>query len=199
MKTKLAQITSGILNPFLVSFILILLLSFKASATPSEAMKWVLILTAISILPVFSVVLYLVHNEKLEGIFINIRRQRYIIYVLATVSTVAGCALLIYFKAPLVLIASFVAALSSLAVFMFINFFWKISLHAAFAGASVTVLTILYGSIGAATAVLLPPVAWARIELKHHSLGQVVVGTFIAAIIVVVVFHFFGLIGKASL
>jgi membrane-associated phospholipid phosphatase len=112
---------------------------------------------------------------------------------------ILGCALLIYFKAPLVLIACFVAVVASAVVFMCINFFWKISLHAAFAAASVTMLTIIYGSLGALTAVMIPPVGWSRIELKHHSLMQVVAGNFLAVVIVVVVFHFFGLIGNASL
>jgi membrane-associated phospholipid phosphatase len=199
MKTKLAQIISAVLNPFLVGLALILLLSFGATATVGEAVKWSLMLVGISILPVFSTIMYLVRNDKMEGIFINIRRQRYIIYALAGVCNVIGYGLLIYFKAPLVLTASYVAALASVVVFMCINFFWKISLHAAFAAASVTMLTILYGSLGAITAVMIPPVGWSRIELKHHSLMQVVAGTLLSSVIVVVVFHFFGLIGNASL
>jgi membrane-associated phospholipid phosphatase len=92
-----------------------------------------------------------------------------------------------------------VAAIVSAVVFMCINFFWKISLHAAFAAASVTMLTLLYGSLGAITVVMIPPVGWSRIELKHHSLMQVVAGTLLSSVIVVVVYHFFGLIGNASL
>jgi membrane-associated phospholipid phosphatase len=79
---------------------------------------------------------------------------------------------------------------------MCINFLWKISLHTAFAAASVTVLTIQYGSIGALTAMLIPPIAWARIELEQHSLTQAVAGALLAGLIVVIVFHFFGLIGS---
>lgn len=199
MKTKLAQVISATLNPFLVGLALILLLSFATTATASEAVKWSLMLAGISILPIFSTIVYLVRRDKLEGIFINIRRQRYFIYVLAMVCNIIGCGLLIYFKAPLMLIASFVAAIASAVVFMCINFFWKISLHAAFAAASVTMLTLLYGSLGAITVVMIPPVGWSRIELKHHSLMQVVAGTLLSSVIVVVVYHFFGLIGNASL
>ncbi len=199
MKIKVAQVISAILNPFLVGLALILLLSFAATATVSEAVKWSLMLAGISILPIFSTIIYLVRRDKLEGIFINIRRQRYFIYVLAMACNIIGCGLLIYFKAPLVLIASFVAVVASAVVFMCINFFWKISLHAAFAAASVTMLTILYGSLGAITAVMIPPVGWSRIQLKHHSPMQVVAGTLLSSVIVIVVYHFFGLIGNASL
>ena len=199
MKTKLAQIISAVLNPFLVGLALILLLSFGATATVSEAVKWSALLAGISILPVFSTIIYLIRNDRVDGFFINIRSQRYIIYVIAGVCNVIGCGLLIYFKAPMVLTASYVAALASVVVFMGINFFWKISLHAAFAAASVTMLTVMYGSLGAITAVMIPPVGWSRIELKHHSVMQVVAGTVLSSAIVVIVFHFFGLIGNASL
>ncbi len=60
--------------------------------------------------------------------------------------------------------------------------------------ASVTTLVILYGSIAALAVVLLPLVAWARIELEHHSIAQVAVGALLAASIAVVVFYLFGLL-----
>lgn len=199
MKKRIASLTSNILNPFLVSLVVIVLLSFKSASSTSEAIKWSLILVAISILPVFSIILYLVHSDRLEGIFINVRKQRHKIYLLAIFFTVASFIILLYLEAPTILIATFVAGLSAIVVFMFINFLWKISLHTAFAAASVTVLTIIYGSIGAATAMLIPPVAWARIELEHHSLAQTIAGAILATLIVLVVFHFFGLIGSTPL
>ena len=85
-------------------------------------------------------------------------------------------------------------AVSSIVIFMGINLLWKISVHTAFVAASVTVLIILYGPLGAATAVLLPLIGWARIELEHHSPAQVATGALLAAPIVVVVFYFFGLL-----
>jgi len=138
------------------------------------------------------------HTAKLEGISINVRRQRNKIYLLASACAVAGCIILPYLGAPLVLVASFVAGLSAILVFMGINLLWKISVHTAFVAASATVLTILYGSTGALTVTLVPPIAWARIELEHHSLAQAAAGALLAALIVVVVFHFFGLIGSAT-
>ncbi len=198
MKKQMAKWTSGIFNPFLVSAVVVTLISFDSTNHVSEAMKWALILIAISILPVLCVVIYLAHKEKVEGIFINIRRQRNKIYFLASICVVAGCLLLLYLGAPLVLVATFVAGLAAIVVFMCVNFLWKISLHTAFAAASVTVLTILYGSNGALTAMLVPPIAWARIELEQHSLAQAVAGALLAVLIVVVVFHFFGLIGSTT-
>ena len=79
-------------------------------------------------------------------------------------------------------------------IFLCVNLRWKISLHTAVITAAVTLLFILYGFMAAASIVLIPLVAWARIELGHHTPAQVVTGALLAASILVVVFYLFGLI-----
>jgi hypothetical protein len=195
MTKRLAKLISSILNPFLVSFAVIILLSFESTSSTSDAIKWALVSIALSVLPVFAVVVYLVRNQKLEGIFVNPRQQRNKIYLLASTLAVIGCLVLFYAGAPRLLLAAFVAGLAGIVVFMGINFFWKISLHTAFIAASVTILIIVYGAIGTWTVVLLPPVAWARTGTRLHSPAQVVTGALLAAIIMVIVFWLFGLIG----
>lgn len=195
MRRRLAKLTSNILNPFLVSFVVIVLLSFKSTSGASDALKWALISVALSVLPVFAVVVYLVRHQKLDGIFISPRQQRNKVYLLASACAVVGCILLPYLGAPTLLVATFVAGLVAIVTFMGINLMWKISLHTAFIAASVTILSIVYGTAGALTTVLLPPAAWARIELEHHSPAQVFTGALLAAAIVAFVFYLFGLIG----
>ena len=197
-KKRIAKLTSNILNPFLVSFIVIILISFESTSTTPEALKWSLISIALSILPVFAVIIYLVHNHKLQGIFIKVRRERNKIYLLAIACAVVSCMVLYFMEAPLVLVALFVAGLSAIIIFMSINLLWKISVHTAVIAGSITVLIVLYGAIGATTAVLLPLLGWSRIELEHHSPTQVATGALLAALIVAVVFHLFGLIGPAA-
>jgi membrane-associated phospholipid phosphatase len=198
MKKRLAKLTSNIINPFLVSFVVIVLLSFKSTPDTSNALKWALISVALSVLPVFTVVVYLVRHQKLDGIFVSPRRQRTKIYLLASACAIVGCVLLIYLGAPLLLVATFVAGLVAIVTFMGINLIWKISLHTAFSAASVTVLSIVYGTVGALTILLLPPVVWARLELERHSPAQVATGAVLAAAIVAFVFYLFGLIGTST-
>jgi len=198
MKRRFAHLTSTILNPFIVSLAVVVFLSFQSTSSVGDGLKWSLLLIGFTLLPIFLVILYLVHKDKVGGIFIMVRQQRNQIYLVASMCTVACCAILFSLNAPLVLVATMVAALSSILVFMLINFTWKISLHTAFAAGSVTVLIITYGATGAFAAVLVPPIAWSRIELKYHSLTQTVAGALISALIVFVVFHLFGLIGEAA-
>jgi membrane-associated phospholipid phosphatase len=195
MRETLAKLTTNILNPFLASFIVIILLAFRDTASATEAIKWASISVALSVLPILVVVIYLVRRKKLDGVFVNPRQQRTRIYLLASALGAIGYGLLWYLKAPELLAVTFATGLAAIVVFMAINLFWKISLHTAFMSGAVAVLIIVYGVAAAWTVLLLPPVAWARMELKQHSVVQVAAGAILAAAIVVGVFGGYGLVG----
>jgi len=188
-KQRIANLTSNILNPFLISLVVILLFSFSSSTSTSEAIKWSLISMAVSIVPIFLVIIYLVHSGGLDAILTNARQQRTKIYLAAGFSAIAGYFILSYLKAPPILVAGFVAVLSMAVIFMFINLWWKISVHTGCIAASSMVLIMLYGWTAAVTVPLVPLTAWARIELEHHSLAQAVTGAVLAALIAVVIFY----------
>ncbi|MFC1902837.1 hypothetical protein ACFLX4_02055 [Chloroflexota bacterium] len=193
-RKRISNLISNILNPFLVGLVLILLLSFESTSTPLEGLRWSLIMIVFSVLPVFAVTVYFVHSGSLDGIFTSARQQRTKIYMGAGICAVAGCVIFPRLGAPSILVAAFVAGLSAILVFMCINLWWKISLHTGFVAASVTVLVIMYGSLGMLSLPLLPLIAWARTDLNHHSPAQVTVGALLAASIVTLVFYLFGLI-----
>ncbi len=194
MRERTARLISGILNPFLIGAVVIALLSFKDSPSTPDALKWASISLAISVLPVLVVVIWLVRQKKLDAFYDNQRKQRNLVYVLASGLGVIGCGLMWGLKAPELLTVTFTAGLVELIVFMGINFYWKISLHMAFVAGGVTVLCLVYGVAATWTIVFLPLVAWARIELKQHSLSQVVAGALLAGVIAVGIFAGFRLI-----
>jgi len=194
MRERIANLASNILNPFLASLVIILLLSFEATSSILDALKWSLILTALSILPVYALIIYLVRSKRVESLFIHVRKQRTKVYLLAGVCVGLGYTILHYLGAPQMLMATSAAGLSVIVVFVCINLVWKISIHTAFIAALVAILIILYGWIAAVTVLLVPLIAWARIELAHHSLAQVVTGALLATLIVVAVFYSFGLV-----
>jgi hypothetical protein len=195
MKETLARLTTNVLSPFLTSFIVIVLLAFKSTDSTAEALKWASISAALSVLPVLAVVIYLVRRKKLDGVFMNPRQQRTGIYLLAGALGAIGYGLLWYFKAPELLAVTFAAGLAAIVVFVVINLFWKISVHTAFMSGAVAILIIVYGAMAAWAVLLLPPIAWARMELKQHTVAQVAAGAIIAAAIVVGVFRGFGVWG----
>jgi membrane-associated phospholipid phosphatase len=195
MRETLARLTTSILNPFLASSIVMILFAFRDTYGTLEAVKWAAISVVLSVLPVLVAVLYMVWKKKLDGVFVNPRQQRTVIYLLASVLGAIGWGVLRYGGGPELLEATFAAGLAGIVVFMLINLFWKISLHTAFLSGAVAGLIIVYGAVVAWTVLLLPPVAWARMALKQHSAVQVAVGSVLAAAIVIVVFWGYGLVG----
>lgn len=188
-RQKIAVLTSNVLNPFLISLAVILLFSFSSTATFADAMKWSLISMAVSVVPIFLFVLYLVRKGGLDAIFANVREERTKIYLTAGFSAVAGCLLLSYLKAPVILVAGFAVLLTMALIFMLINLRWKISVHTGCMAASSMVLVLLYGWNAAVTVPLVPLTAWSRVELEHHSLAQAIGGAVLAALIAVAVFY----------
>jgi hypothetical protein len=195
MRQRLARLITNILNPFLISFIVLILLAYKATSSTADFIKWAGISLAISVLPTLIIAIIMVRSKRLDSFFSNPRQQRYIIYIIACLLGALGCGLLWYLKAPELLLDTFIAGLVSIIVFTGINYFWKISLHMAFMAASAAALIIVYGAAAAWTCLLLPPVAWARIELKQHSLAQVVTGGVLAAAIIAGIFTGLGATG----
>jgi len=189
MKKRIASLTSVVLHPLLLMFAMLSLLSFASTANTMEAIKWVLISVGLSIIPIMLSIVYLVRSGRLDSVFTIVRQQRTRVYLLAGGFAIAGCAILSYLGAPSVLIAAFAAGLSTTIIFMFINLRWKISLHTALVGASVTVLVILYGWLALITAMLVPLTVWSRVELNHHSLAQGSGGALLASLIVLTVFY----------
>ncbi|MFH1651772.1 MAG: hypothetical protein ABID87_06725 [Chloroflexota bacterium] len=195
MRRKIARLVSDIINPFSISLVMIVLLSFRHAASFAEGLKWSLLSVAFSILPVLVVILVLVHNEKLEGIFIRARQQRHRIYLLASVCVLVSIGILYYLGAPRELLAAFVTALLAIGLYLCINLWWKISVHTGFLAASLMLLIIMYRVPGILfTLVLLPVMAWSRVELEHHTPAQVAAGAALSAAAMLAVFHFFGLI-----
>ncbi len=141
MRERLSRLISDVLNPFIVTLIVIVMLAFKSAVSAGEAIRWALISVALSVLPVYFVVIYLVKRKRLNGVFANPREQRYSIYILASALGAIGCGLLWYFGAPKLLAITFTAGLIAIVVFASINYFWKISLHTAFIAAAVRSVT----------------------------------------------------------
>jgi membrane-associated phospholipid phosphatase len=194
MKETLARLITNVLNPFLVGLVIIVMLAFEGTDTTAEALKWAAIALALSVLPVLAAVIYLVKRKKLDGVFENPRWQRTAVYLLAVALGIFGWWLLGHLNAPEELEATFAAGAAAVLVFTIINLFWKISLHTAFIAGAAAILILVYGAMGFWLAVLLPPVAWARVELRQHSWRQVTAGAAIAAAIVVLIFWGYGAI-----
>ncbi|MEU9175326.1 hypothetical protein AB0C90_00365 [Streptomyces sp. NPDC048550] len=104
------------------------------------------------------------------------RRQRIIVMTFVTGSVATGIALLWAFGAPRAMIALISAMLVTLAALLAVTPAWKISVHAAVSCGSVAMLAMTYGPWALLAYPLVAVVGWSRVELKDHTLAQVLVG-----------------------
>jgi membrane-associated phospholipid phosphatase len=192
MRQQIARLISNAFNPFIVSFIAIVLLVWHTAASPASAFEWGAIALILSVIPVFGFMLYQVRRKKIDSIFPEGRGQRKLIYLVASVIAAVGCVVMWYFDAPGLLTYSFIAGMVSAVIFMVINIYWKISVHTAFISAAAVVLTAAFGVKAVWIFVLLPLVAWSRLELKMHTLAQVIAGAVLSAAIVTGILWGFG-------
>lgn len=191
MRRRVAILISNILNPFILSLLIILLISFQSTDNALDTIKWSAILIAATTLPVYLFIAYLVRSAKLDSHFIAIRKQRNKVYLLASVCVFIASVILFFMGASSLLLAVIFAGLFITVIFMGINLWWKISLHSAFISASVTLLIILFGPVAAVGVILVLLVGWSRVELGRHSIAQVTIGIFLAALITSVIFYLF--------
>jgi membrane-associated phospholipid phosphatase len=194
MRQRIARLISNIFNPFLISFITIVILVIDTTASAADALKWTIIALVLSVIPVFAFIIWQIRRKKLDSLFPEGQGQRKLIYLLACSLAAVGCAVMWFFKAPELLTVSFLAGFVAVIIFMLINLSWKISLHTAFISAAAVVLTLVFGVKAVWVFIFLPLVGWSRLELKMHTLAQVIVGAILSAVIVTGIFWGFGVV-----
>ncbi|MGW6985238.1 phosphatase PAP2 family protein [Streptomyces sp. NPDC054932] len=104
------------------------------------------------------------------------RQPRIIVIGFVIVSVTTGIVLMWAFDAPRTMIALIAAMLATLAVLLAVTPAWKISVHAAVSSGSVAMLAMTYGPRVLLAYLLVALVGWSRVELKDHTLAQVLVG-----------------------
>ena len=194
MRLRLASFASDVLNPLLLSLVAIVLMSLGTTDSTSGALILSLVTIATGLLPVYLLALYLVKSGRMDSVFNNTRRQRRGLYLAGIVSVLAAMLVLWLMDAPTEMLATLTTVLAAGVIFLVINTWWKISIHAAFAMGVAALLTFLYGWLAVLVALpLVPLIAWSRIELGQHTLGQVIAGALLAVFIQLTVFFFFDL------
>lgn len=81
--------------------------------------------------------------------------------------------------APVELRAVLLAYAFATAAFALLTPVINISLHAAGVTGATMALVWVFGAWGVAAALLIPPVWWARITLKRHTVGELALGTLV--------------------
>lgn len=162
-----------------------LLLTARSLATPN-AWGWALAAVLITLCPPMGYVAWLVRRGAVTDYDLRVRAQRGRPYLLTALCGASGWLVLTLGGAP-PLLRGLVGALAvQVAVLMLITLVWKISLHTAAVAGLLAVCLAVFGPAAAPLAVLVPAVAWARVQLRRHTLGQTAAGALVGFLVITV-------------
>ncbi|MEN8614137.1 phosphatidic acid phosphatase [Dehalogenimonas sp. THU2] len=193
-KLKLANYISDGLNPLVLGLVILANVAFTAAADAAQAFGWFLLVTGLVFLPVLLIAMFFVRTGRMDALFSNRRHQRHRIYVIGLFFAVLTMLVLNWLNAPVEIVATLVTGIVTVVTFAAVNLWWKISVHTSTVSALAVILLVLYGWWAVPSLVLVPMMGWSRIVLAQHTLGQVVAGALVSAIIVIAVFFQYGVI-----
>jgi len=120
----------------------------------------------------------------------SIKEERTFPYFVATVIYMSGFAILLFFEVSIISIAFWFCYISNTVLIMIINKHWKISAHTMGAAGPVAALYFVIGWKIIFVALLIIIISWARVQLKLHSIPQVIAGALAGFISTFLQMHF---------
>ena len=142
------------------------------------------------LLPVFFI-LILFRLGRVTNLNLEIKEQRTLPLLFAIGAACIGLGIFFVIGASREIIWAGIAYITNAVIFGVITQFWKISFHTGVFTGCITVLILIFHDAKFAWLYLLVPlIAWARVQRKRHTLVQTMVGALVALINTVVVLKF---------
>jgi membrane-associated phospholipid phosphatase len=118
------------------------------------------------------------------------RTKRTLPLFFAVCSYLIGFLVLLSMGAPALTTALMLIYSSNTLIILFINLSWKISIHTMGVAGPTVALTYLFGLPGLLFGLLIPLVMWSRVELKKHTISQVLAGGIVGIILTYIQLYF---------
>src|SRR5689334_20803025 len=180
-RLPLARLASELLAPAPVASALLIAVAWGSASTPAQAARWALVGLACGTLVPVGFIEVGVRRRRLSDRHLSRREERLGPLLVGLVATLAALWLLQLAQAPRNLLALLATMALVLGATLALTTVWKISVHTAALAGSAVIVAAVFGWPWLALAPLLALVAWARVELRAHTPGQVLVGSLVGA------------------
>jgi len=192
---------SRVMNPFLLSVVALLVVTYVGSSDLRVFFSWVLIILF------FAVVVPLAYiyikspragrgAKRIQDPLVFFREHRRGISVIGIISALPCILLLIFLDAPPLLVATLVALLGTSLAVGLVNMFYRASYHLALVTTVVIVAVLIWGQTFPSVLAAIPLVGWARYSLQQHSSSQLAAGFGLSVVISAATLYSFGLLGS---
>jgi hypothetical protein len=172
--SRLAYWVSQIGSPPLTGAGAALLIGFTLST--AMAWQWILVYISLTILAPCAYIIWLVQAGKVADFHLPNREQRIRPLLLSLSAALVTWLVFDRMQAPRLL--QMLASVNGVqtALFLVITLRWKISLHCTAATILSELAFVLFGAGAVPLTMSIPLVAWSRVHLQRHTIGQTVAG-----------------------
>ena len=175
MRQRLATWVSVAAHPFVLVPVLVTVVTVR-SMPPRQAAAVVGLVVAGSILPLLWLLVRRVRSGAWTDHDVSVREQRTGFYPAALAMTGGTVVLLYAFGVAPSILRGTVAIFGLIAVSALVNLWLKVSLHMGFAAFTAVSLWSMSRPMGIVAVAVALAVAWSRLELRRHTLTEVLVG-----------------------
>jgi membrane-associated phospholipid phosphatase len=119
-------------------------------------------------------------RRKIVDLDATVKEERTIPFLISVGFYLIGLVILIFFTVSIISIAFWFCYISNTLVTILINKHWKISAHAMGAAGPLAAVNYTFGPIALLFSVIVFLVGWSRIQLKVHTLLQILAGVLLA-------------------
>ncbi|MGH4007235.1 MAG: hypothetical protein ACRDTH_03555 [Pseudonocardiaceae bacterium] len=176
-----ARVITEVLAPSVLMVILFLAVGLAVAGFP-RGFLWGLAGAFFASIGPTAIIVIGVQRGRWSDRHLTVREHRRVPLIAAFALVVLGLVLLVALGAPREVIATEAAMLAGLVVSTPITRMWKISFHTGVAAAVGLILALSLGPILMVTYPLLAAIGWARVQLRDHTVAQVLAGVPVGAL-----------------
>ena len=180
---RIAHALTEILAPVVLIFVLLFVVAIHSTGSLSRGLLLGLIAAFFAGGLPYAILVLGIRRGHLGDRHLRRREERPLMMVIGLVSVVCGLVIVNWIGAPRELYALVGAMVAGVVVALAISLFWKISIHVACVAGSVAVLAYVLGPSYLLLGVAVLAVGWARVRVRDHTMGQVVAGAAVGAVV----------------
>lgn len=177
-----ARVITEVLSPSVLMIVLFLIIGVTRAGGFPSGFLWGLAGAFFASIGPTAIIVAGVRRGRWSNHHLTEREHRRVPLIAAFALVVLGLLVLALLRAPTDIIATEAAMLAGLVVSTPITHVWKISFHTGVAAAVGLILTLTLGPLLLLTLPLLAAIGWARVQLRDHTVAQVLAGAPIGAL-----------------
>ena len=187
-KKKLAKLISFILDGSVLALPIFLSVFFMSGE--NILLRWPSLLISLMFLAIipYSFILILYRKGKICDIHMPKRKERILPLLFINLSVFTGFTIMFFINPNGLFYSLYLVYLIGLPLLSIITVFWKISFHTSYVTIFSFALVAVYGKWAALSALLIPVIIWARVELKRHTIAQAFSGVMVTSIAAFIAF-----------